>query len=173
MSSLKNREEYVSSFFSFALLSERKKERERARRKESKSYPLPTWNKSTWFLFSSCNSHIQKNKKKRHREKGERNRESFCCAEENFRCQKIHFYVNPNTIIIYFNRMLSIVVLVLLIDQFQPAYQLETVQTALSSTVELPCSNANQNIDSRNSAKVTMAYSFIWLERKNSFPLRE
>jgi len=51
-------------------------------------------------------------------------------------------------------RMLSIVIIILLIQQFYPTYQLEAVQAAISSTVELPCSVINQNIESTNPAKV-------------------
>jgi hypothetical protein len=50
--------------------------------------------------------------------------------------------------------MLSIVIIILLIQQFYPTYQLEAVQAAISSTVELPCSVINQNIESTNPAKV-------------------
>jgi len=51
--------------------------------------------------------------------------------------------------------MLSIVIIILLIQQFYPTYQLETIQAALSSTIELPCSSiTNQNIEPTNSAKI-------------------
>ncbi|CAF0941235.1 unnamed protein product [Rotaria sordida] len=50
--------------------------------------------------------------------------------------------------------MLSIVIITLILQQFYSTYQLETIQTALSSTVELACSLTNQNIESTNPAKI-------------------
>jgi hypothetical protein len=50
--------------------------------------------------------------------------------------------------------MLSIVIIILLIQQFYPTYQLEIIQPALSSTVELPCSITSQNIEPTDPAQV-------------------
>jgi len=50
--------------------------------------------------------------------------------------------------------MLSIVIIILIIQQFYPTYQLKTIQATLSSNVELPCSVINQNFESINPAKV-------------------
>jgi hypothetical protein len=52
--------------------------------------------------------------------------------------------------------MLSIVVIIyiLLIQQPYHTYQSETIQAALASTVELPCS-VGQNIEPTNPAKVS------------------
>jgi len=50
--------------------------------------------------------------------------------------------------------MLSIVIIILLIQQFYPTYQLKTIQATLASTVELPCSTIIQNTELINPAKV-------------------
>ncbi|CAF2886222.1 unnamed protein product [Rotaria sp. Silwood2] len=50
--------------------------------------------------------------------------------------------------------MLSIVIITLIIQQFYLTYQLETIQAALSSTVELACSVTGQNIEPTNPAKI-------------------
>lgn len=50
--------------------------------------------------------------------------------------------------------MLSIVIIILLIQQFYSTHQLETIQVALSSTIELACSVTSQRIQSTNPAKV-------------------
>jgi hypothetical protein len=52
--------------------------------------------------------------------------------------------------------MLSIVVIITILLIYQPyqTYQLETIQTALASTVELSCS-VSQNIEPTNPGKVS------------------
>jgi hypothetical protein len=50
--------------------------------------------------------------------------------------------------------MLSIVIIILLIQHIPPTYQLATIQSALSSTVELPCSITSQNTEPTDPAKV-------------------
>ncbi len=52
-------------------------------------------------------------------------------------------------------RMLSIVIIIYILLTQQPyqTYQLETIEAALGSTVELPCS-VGQNIEPTNPAKV-------------------
>jgi len=74
--------------------------------------------------------------------------------------------------------MLSIVIIILIIQQISPTYQLKTIQATLASTVELPCSVVNQNNESTNPAQVNVQKGqvFIYLIRavqirkeKNSF----
>jgi hypothetical protein len=60
---------------------------------------------------------------------------------------------------IYFNcrcadRMLSIVIILFIIQQFYPTEQLKSIQATLASTVELPCLVVNQTIESASAAKV-------------------
>ncbi|CAF1298909.1 unnamed protein product [Adineta steineri] len=51
--------------------------------------------------------------------------------------------------------MLSVVVIIIfIIQQSYPTYQLETIQAVLSSTVDLHCSVVNQNLESINPAKI-------------------
>lgn len=52
--------------------------------------------------------------------------------------------------------MLSIVIIIILvlIQQFSPTYQLRIIQATLASTVELPCSIINENNEPTNPAKV-------------------
>jgi hypothetical protein len=50
--------------------------------------------------------------------------------------------------------MLSIVIIILIIQQISPTYQLQTIQATLASTVELPCSAVNQSIESTNPGQV-------------------
>lgn len=63
--------------------------------------------------------------------------------------------------------MLSIVVIIyiLLIQQPYQTYQLETIQAALASTVELPCT-VGQNIEPTNPAKVSAGRDkclYVWV----------
>jgi hypothetical protein len=138
------REENVSSF---SLSSDREREKKR----ESKSYPLhlKQINLISFLLLHFIYTQEQ-----------ERENKTIYCTEKNFRCsllpKEFNLYVNlKQTIsIVDAYRMLSIVIIILLIQQFYPTYQLEAVQAAISSTVELPCSVINQNIESTNPAKV-------------------
>ena len=64
--------------------------------------------------------------------------------------------------------MLSIVIIILLIQHILPTYQFQTIQSALSSTVELPCSITSQNIEPTNLAKVNVKRTVSRGEHNNN-----
>ncbi len=70
---------------------------------------------------------------------------------------------------IYFNcrcadRMLSLIIILLFIQQFHSTEQLKTIQATLASTVELPCSVVNQTIESASTAKVNTKQKIFWID---------
>jgi len=133
-----------SFFFLLFLLIERERER------ESKSYPLHLKQINLISFLLLLYIHRERRKKL----------DSPYWEELPLSITFLLFLRNSiGDIPIYFNcrcadRMLSIVIILFIIQQFYPTEQLKSIQATLASTVELPCLVVNQTIESASTAKV-------------------
>lgn len=154
----RRREKCFSLFFFSLSLSSVEREKER-KKKQKLSSPLET-NQLDFFSLIPIHIYIYWNRRKEKRKLIRHIGKDFRCPllllfffflfKKSFNCIYTKLFV-----IVDADRMLSIVIIIIvLIQQFSSTNQLKTIQATLASTVELPCSIINQNIEPTNPAKV-------------------